>query len=244
MAKWRSAAARRIREFTGKKTVDAAVVEIARRLLVGQDLPPTNLNVVFPRVDIHGCHADAELLTGGELRKADDGFDIVYAPSEPLVRRRFTIAHEIAHAVFERTGPHCPRRGRELEKICDMIAGEILVPHEALKQAARPPIDLSEIRRLARLFQCSFTLMAIRCVAQFPIFGVQFDFGEIVWCAGAENIGLKVPRLQLKKLLMVFDGLDTGHTSYPFELVGQHFSDLTIEWMKTGDERTLCIVRR
>ncbi len=244
MTTWRSAAARRIKELTKTKSVDAAAIEIGRRLTEGQRLPPTNLAMIFPRVNIHSCYPDPDLMIAGELRKADDGLEIAYSESETVTRQRFTIAHEIAHAVFERTGSHCPRRGSELEKLCDMIASQILVPQSTLSAEVRSQITLSEIRRLAKRFETSLTMMAIRCASQFPMLCAQAEGGEILWQAGTKQIGLQRPMSQLKRLLQLIEEDATGHKPCSLDLINGLTLEGTLEWQATGDERLLLLVTR
>ncbi len=230
--------------FADRKTVPSAVVEIARRLTEGQKLPPTDLEAIFPRVDILECHADPDMLTAGELRQAEGGFEIAYNQSESENRQRFTIAHEIAHAVMERTGPHCPRRGRELERICDLIAGQILVPEEALAATVKSPLNLTEISRLARLFKSSLTMTAIRCAQQYRVACAQVEHDEIVWFAGTNNFGLRRPAGQLKKLLAIAEHANDGRTTCTFDLDAEPSSELNVEWRATGNERKLFVLTR
>lgn len=243
MKTWRSAAARRIKEFTNTKSVRAAAAEIGRRLTEGQNLPPTNLDMILPRVDIRTYYPDPDLMIAGELRKTEDGLEIAYSDAELPTRRRFTIAHEVAHAVFERTGLHCPRQGKELEKICDMIASQILVPDYVLRAEARRPVDLTEVKRLAQRFDVSQTMMALRCCDHFPIVCGKATDCEVDWCAGAQNIGLKRPKEKLSDLLSNSEP-SNGHTICSIDLDGRVGASISLQWTSIGEGAVLFILRR
>jgi hypothetical protein len=67
---------------------------------------------------------------GGLFRLADGELVIKLNPQSPFVRKRFTLAHEIAHLLLK-TVPalRCRRRSdAALERTCDMIAAELLMP--------------------------------------------------------------------------------------------------------------------
>src|SRR6266436_7418175 len=111
---WKSAAARRIAELAGNPpNLEEAVTIIADRLLEGISCPPTDLEALKTRLNVKEFESVTGLPIAGELRRDGDTFKIVYATSLSRGRRRFTIAHELSHAVFETTGAKCPRFGRE-----------------------------------------------------------------------------------------------------------------------------------
>lgn len=107
--------------------VEVAIETVAERLRRGTDGPPTDLGAIARRLKVAGVHA-GDLVVAGELRRSPAGFEIYYASGMPAGRRRFTVAHELAHAFFESTGPGCPRVGEELERICDRFAAALLMP--------------------------------------------------------------------------------------------------------------------
>lgn len=166
-----SAAARRLLRLAGEsaKTVDEAVRVVTRRLLDGVCCPPTDLEAVAQRLGVVGFEI-ARLPYPGELREDRDGFRIVLSPDLPDGRRRFTIAHELAHAVFGQTGARWPRFGDELERMCDMIAVAFLMPAEVFANHLRSgPVSLDDIRRLGRTFRVSLLAAAKRCSEFQPV---------------------------------------------------------------------------
>ena len=241
MAKWRSAAARRLKEFANSKDVERAAIEVGRRLTEGQELPPTNLDAILPKVNVVRCMPDSDLMTSGELRQLDDGLEIAYSASEVETRRRFTIAHEIAHAVFERTGPHCPRRGRELEKLCDMVASQILVPQHVFDSFASRPTPLAEIRQLASKFRVSVTMMAIRCSQRHDMVCAQFDEEELTWCSHCK--WLQRPQSVVTTLYKQTHDEHSGQILINLDARGQ-LIPCVFEWLQQGTRGSLCLLRR
>jgi hypothetical protein len=120
----------------------------------------------------------------GELRKDGDAFKVVFSASLSAGRRRFTIAHELAHAIFETTGPNCPRYGRELERMCDMLAGEILLPRKIFSDHVGSVIQSASIYQLARDFDTSLMATSLRCCQLFGVSIFQVEKGRIAWGYG------------------------------------------------------------
>lgn len=86
-------------------------------------------------------------------------------PSGALsVRQRFSLAHEIAHTRFYKLSDRVPSsepptaNGLELERICDQMAGCILIPTHLLKRKISDygkEIDANFVRLIAEDFQTS-----------------------------------------------------------------------------------------
>jgi hypothetical protein len=99
------------------------------------------------------------------------GFSIIVNSNDPLVRKRFTVAHEIAHFIL-----HRQMIGAELvdnalfrssglttteEAQANRLAADILMPRHLLEEIAPPPFDKS-FTFLANKFQVSEQAMQIR----------------------------------------------------------------------------------
>jgi hypothetical protein len=182
---WTSAAARRLRELAGTSgSVEDAVRVVAARSLAGIACPPTDLDALAARLGIVAMRSE-DLPVSAELRRADAGYEVVYSSYQSLTRRRFSIAHEMGHVLFEGTGPNPPRTGQELERLCNMLATEFLLPEEVFKEAAGPEVSLQKVFELARLFEASLSATAIRC-CEFGA-GVAFEVEgtRVVWSRGA-----------------------------------------------------------
>jgi hypothetical protein len=173
---WTSAAARRMIAFAGgDSTVEEAVVRVVTDLRRGVRSPPTNLDEIARKLRVDDCKAES-LPVAGELRRVGDRLTIRYATGLPVGRRRFTIAHELGHAFFERTGPNCPRRGEELERICDLFAVELLMPVAQIQDvlAACTPNALFEA---ASHFDVSITAAMFR-LAELTRMDAALDDGQ------------------------------------------------------------------
>ena len=78
----------------------------------------------------------------------------------------FTLAHELAHLWLGESGVSDPETGRvperQIERWCNQVAAELLMPMQALRSAHQPDTPIpEEIQRLARAFKVS-TLVALR----------------------------------------------------------------------------------
>lgn len=108
----------------------------------------------------------------GMVRRNPDaagGFDIFVNASHPLVRRRFTIAHEIAHVVLHPdligdgiTDDALLRSGlsNTVEVQANRLAADILMPREKLNECIKN--GMTSVTELAAYFQVSEQAMAIR----------------------------------------------------------------------------------
>jgi len=181
---WTSAAARRLRERAGECTdINQAICKVAKELLDGIECPPTDLISLSAKVGVTRLEA-ADIAGSGELRRDAQGLAIVYSRYLSQPRRRFTIAHELGHVVMESTGQHAPRNGREVERLCDMLATEILMPRDVFEKRLPLNLSMEEVFGIAREFQTSLSTTAIRCaeLAGVSVFGA--ESGKIKWAYG------------------------------------------------------------
>lgn len=108
----------------------------------------------------------------GMVRKNEDslgGFDIFVNQDHPETRRRFTIAHEIAHVILH---PHLIGDGitddallrsglsNAVEAQANRLAADILMPRDKLNECITSGI--TSVRDLAQKFNVSEQSMAIR----------------------------------------------------------------------------------
>jgi hypothetical protein len=186
---WKSAAARRLLEIAGKPpTVEQAVSIVADRLLDGLPCPPTDLDGVALRLNITTIRAE-DVPFSGELRRDGTGFTVVYSSALSAGRRRFTVAHEMAHALFETSGRHCPRVGMELERLCDKIATELLMPRKVFLECAGSAVSIGGMFELARVFGLSLAATAIRCAELKGVTVFEVEGDAVSWGYGAVKRG-------------------------------------------------------
>ena len=168
----------------GVDSVEQAVPAVVAKILAGIGCPPTNLDALCARLNV-GEIVDDDIPVVGELRRENGGFRILCAAGQSAVRRRFTIAHELAHVLFESSGPRAPHVGADLERLCDMLAAEILMPKAVFEPAlGEATVDGAVIRMLASRFQASLTATALRCVDLRPISVVAVHEGRMRWRRG------------------------------------------------------------
>lgn len=106
---------------------------------------------------------------------ADDVAPLVFVNgADTKAAQMFTLAHELAHICLGETAlsdiEAAIRPSHSIERWCDRVAAELLVPHAMLADQFRAGVDLStEVNRLARHFKVS-TLVVLRRI---------FDLGAL-----------------------------------------------------------------
>lgn len=104
------------------------------------------------------CDLNVVRIDGGAVRSAgfvkrlpDGKFAISFASDCSAARRRFTVAHELAHLILEKFHKHLDQgmnagHGKgyctELERAVDRIAAELLMPHYLVAESLRAHCDL------------------------------------------------------------------------------------------------------
>jgi len=181
---WRSAAAQRILKLGGGSgTVEDAVARMAEGYLRGTRCPPTDLDSIGEKLGITGFEA-ADLAGAGEIRRDGERLRIFYSNYLSQERRRFTIAHEMCHAALERTGPNVPRHGREVERLCDMFAVELLMPKQLFLDRARDEVSTQRILDMARDFRTSVTTTGMRYAELFGVTVFEVEGSKVIWSKG------------------------------------------------------------
>jgi hypothetical protein len=111
----------------------------------------------------------ADLVEDGRVIYEEERLIIELCRSRSPHRRRFTLAHELAHIALARPGSLRETKRRELprdstaeERLCDDIAGALLIPQEAAQYHAGEPLSLAIIRQLADKAQVSRAAAAAR----------------------------------------------------------------------------------
>jgi hypothetical protein len=181
---WRSAAAQRVLKLAaGSRTVEEAIEIVAKQYLQDVACPPTDLDSIGTKLGITGFES-ADLAGSGELRKDGDGLRVFYSNYLSVERRRFTIAHELGHAVLERTGTHVPRFGKELERLCDMFAVEVLMPKERFVEYALGEVSTQRILDLARQFRTSVAATGLRFSELYGVSVFACQDSRVIWGKG------------------------------------------------------------
>jgi len=183
--RWTSAAARRLCSLAhDAPSVESAVQTLVDELLLGVSCPPTDLDAIMARLNVKTHEGRDGLFGSGALLREGDGLKIVYSSQLSYGRKRWTIAHELGHAIFEKTGRSPPRHGRELERLCDMIATELLLPRKYFGPLAEERTCLDGVLRLARVFQTSLSATAIRFAEMSGVSVFETQSGKLRWGYG------------------------------------------------------------
>ncbi|MGH7845995.1 MAG: ImmA/IrrE family metallo-endopeptidase [Candidatus Binatia bacterium] len=95
-------------------------------------------------------------LDGQLLELPAGGYEVILSKLAPATRKRFTLAHEIAHLLLFPREAECHLR-RETEELCNVAASELLIPERFLTRvlAADPVVSIQSLLRVSRLFRCS-----------------------------------------------------------------------------------------
>ena len=179
-AYWQTEAAQRIRQVSGLDNIDRAVEKIAGGLVDGLAGPPTDLEVLAHRMDVADIRRDDTMLVPGELRKLRSELVVFLLPNMTRTRRRFTLAHELGHVFFERTGRR-PHPSQELERLCDKLAAEFLMPRRVfVSHAGRRP-GLRQVRELCGTFETGLLATLGRVSDIYGYRAVELRGNETVW---------------------------------------------------------------
>jgi Zn-dependent peptidase ImmA (M78 family) len=136
--------------------------DLAEELLRGIPSPPTAVRKLFKKFGIKEAVASPLLTSAGKLMSMDGHFVILYASNLARNRVEFTIAHELAHAVFDQL-PDMPKlEGEKLERACDRLAAALLMPKSTFTKWVGAP-TIASIGIAARDFNVSIQTAAARC---------------------------------------------------------------------------------
>lgn len=158
---WSGAASQRLLEMAGNpSTVEGAARIVVEKLLDNVPCPPTNLEVLAEKLRVTEICAE-DLPVSGELRPDGKNFKVVYSNFLSPARRQFTIAHELGHAIFENSGARPPRTGEELERLCDLLASEILMPQNVFLSSVEGTPSIYQLLKALQTFKTSLISTSI-----------------------------------------------------------------------------------
>jgi IrrE N-terminal-like domain len=233
--KWRGAAARAVVQYSGTdRPPEEAVGSIASDLLKNIKHPPTDLWALAQRLGVGDIVAD-DIPFSGELRKEGPVLILRYGSHLSQGRKRFTIAHELGHAILLRAGLSLPHRGAEVERLCDMFGSALLMPSEVFLKLAQP-ISLSRVFQLARQFDVSLAAAAVRCANLLNVSLFQIAGDRIQWGYGKYRSG---PLSSLHPKLGFLDGKE--------RVAGERFTLIDavlwrVEWAPTEKNESVMVL--
>jgi Zn-dependent peptidase ImmA (M78 family) len=221
--KWKSAAARRVLELAGNPpTVESAVRIVAGDAIKDVPHPPLALEILAKKVGVTAIVYE-DVPFSAELRPDNGSYVVACSLHLSPSRRRFTIAHELSHAILEKSGRNCPRIGPELERLCDMIATEMLMPRESFLNHVVQAPTIDSIFQVARIFQTSVTATALRFAELLGVSVFEAEQNSVVWSYGAVNKGpIRFLDSHLQRLIA--DGIAGGQGEASVRLLTRGFT--------------------
>ncbi len=234
--KWRSAAARVVVGLSGAESPpETAVEKIASELLENISHPPTDLDALAQKLGVSEIVAE-DIPFSGELRRERSELILRYGSHLPQGRKRFTIAHELGHAVLLRAGLSLPHKGTEVERLCDLLASALLMPPEVFVRSAQP-ICLSGLFDVARQFDVSLAAAAVRCASLLDVSLFQISGDRIQWGYGKYRRG---PLSVLHPKLRFLDARSARHGQ---ELILMDAVLWRVEWtLRERDDSLLVLL--
>lgn len=127
-------------------------------------VPPVDLARLAREVRIERVRELDIRLDGQLVALEGGGYEVILSRNAPTTRKRFTLAHEIAHVLLAAEGRDAGCGDAAVEELCNAMAAELLMPHSFLEMALQPrePLTVALLRQMARRFQCSLEAMAWR----------------------------------------------------------------------------------
>ena len=240
-----SAAERRVRALApDAKTLPDAVRHVVAELMRGVSCPPTDLAGLGRKIGVNEV-AYESFAGSGELHKIKGGYRIVCSSDQSRPRQRFTVAHELAHVILERTGRNAPRSGRSVERICDRIAAECLMPTAAFERLLPWKFRGGDVVRLSRTFGTSISATAIRCAELRVVCVFEVTGGRVTWGYGGVRPGAVRHLLDQVRdgVMAVLEGESAPRYVYFY---GQGFADgyRRFEWIPMGPQRAVFLLIR
>lgn len=251
-----------------------SVPEVAR-----QD-PPVDLDPVIERLGLRLEYVDdlpvwgellveARLLRLRSLRSTSSRSLLPWPDGQNLrplaahhfdARTRFTLAHEISHALLEFHPPPHPRLatvsgegGRELERLCDEMAGAMLMPTQWLQSVLPQEPSLDRLRRAALKARVSFTAMAVRaCRAGRPVNMIRWHrrtggtwspltgagvSRETLWQLRLADAGAQFERVPMKRTNLVEVDVHCGDHDHVLQMEIRRRFDSCLSVVRTVDGR-------
>jgi len=243
-AKGMGAATRRILALAGNPPdVDTAVMVIAEQLMGGIAHPPTDLEALGKRLNVSGFEAENMPLSG-ELRREGTQYRVFYSSYLSATQRRFTIAHELGHAVFASTGRNYPRTGEEVERICDMLAAEFLMPEPEFRRRLGESPTAERILDLAALFKVPLYSAAIRAAELQGVSVFTLENQMVIWAFGEIRKGpIQKNGFYLKTAL---ESVTTSSGDMVFPMSGEFVpTQARLTWKRiTNGNRAFCVLKR
>ena len=177
------------------------MIEEAGRLLdqCGIERAPVDLMRIARHLGIRRIRELDVRLDGQLVELGDGGYEVILSRRAPHTRRRFTLAHEIAHILVASVDDGSMSCGDEpTEELCNNVAAELLMPGRFIPAEALAGMDVAAFRQLATRFQCSLEATGWRILNMGHVAGAlliwrQQDTGGLELSASPHTFGFDAP---------------------------------------------------
>ena len=177
------------------------MIEEAGRLLdqCGIERAPVDLVRIARHMGIRRIRELDVRLDGQLVELGDGGYEVILSRHAPHTRRRFTLAHEIAHILVASVDDGSMSCGDEpTEELCNNVAAELLMPGRFIPAEALAGMDVAAFRQLATRFQCSLEATGWRILNMGHVAGAlliwrQQDTGGLELSASPHTFGFDAP---------------------------------------------------
>ena len=224
-------------------TVQLAIAVLVEELLRDLPFPPTDLDLLRERLHIVGIN-EQDIPMSGELRRNGKALEIVYSAYLTKQRQRFTIAHEMGHALLHKLGERLPHTGSEVERLCDQFAAEILMPREVFLKQLGSRLTIERLFELRKMFDVSLSSVAHKCfeLKRDSVFEIERE--AVTWGTGLVKKG-PCRDLETGLRLGINDAKSKqkGNLDLYFVDRGRTYRG-ELEWLKRSHEKILFVLRR
>ncbi len=147
-------------------TASLKVIRKAKQLLDECEVRSFPVNLV-PLAEHQGIRQIKEMdtrLDGQLLELETGGYEVILSKNAPVTRKRFTLAHEIAHTLLSAgQGPEGCGEGA-VEGLCNVAAAEILIPTRFLQKIfpTVKEVTVESFLEVSKSFECSLEAAAWR----------------------------------------------------------------------------------
>lgn len=147
--------------------IDAAIIEDWVADAIGDNpdrtrcFGPTAVNRARRNLQVTH-HEDSRMLHDGELRFLDGRRKVFIPSGQYPPRTRFTLAHELGHVSLHDLYPALEQSGRDVERLCNLFAAELIMPMAVVRATWRETPDVDAVIALATRTSSSLSASCIR----------------------------------------------------------------------------------
>ncbi len=240
---WKSAAARRFFALAGNPaTIEEAVRIVAERLLGGAVEAPTPLDTVAEAVGLTVTSTEEDTSVDDTIH--DDGLRFYETTTSSPIEQRMELARQIARAFFASLKPRGFTRGVELDKICELLATELVLPTAAFHSARRGKLSVEQIVAIAEQFEVSLRTAARRFIDLPFVAILEVSPDSVNWAYGGVRTGyIDQQEPDFRAILEYLVQSDYEKPILFFSPKWPWFGSRCVEWKRLNFNKTLVLIR-